>query len=71
MGKDRHAVRDERYRYMRYQDGAEELYDHKVDSMEWTNLASNPKYDKIKARLGKYMPMVNAPTVAAHKVGAK
>ena len=71
MGKDRHAVRDERYRYIRYQDGAEELYDHKVDSMEWNNLANNPKYNKIKARLSKYMPTQNAPAVPGRKGGGE
>jgi len=71
MGKDRHSVRGERYRYIRYQDGAEELYDHQVDSMEWKNLAGNPKYNKIKKELGKYMPTVNVPEVPPRKGGVE
>jgi len=39
MGYNRHAVRDDRYRYIRYDDSSEELYDHQNDSREWTNLA--------------------------------
>jgi arylsulfatase A-like enzyme len=35
-----HAVRTERWRYIRYADGSEELYDHEKDPMEWKNLAS-------------------------------
>ena len=28
LGQNNHAVRDERWRYIRYADGSEELYDH-------------------------------------------
>jgi len=71
MGKDRHAVRNERYRYIRYQDGAEELYDHQVDSLEWNNLAGNLKYDKIKKELSRFMPATNALAVAPRKGGGE
>jgi len=30
------------WRYIRYEDGSEELYDHRVDPDEWTNLANKP-----------------------------
>ena len=36
---DHHALRTDRYRYIRYVDGSEELYDHSADPNEWTNLA--------------------------------
>lgn len=36
---DHHALRTERFRYIRYVDGSEELYDHDSDPDEWTNLA--------------------------------
>ncbi|MEZ6151236.1 MAG: sulfatase-like hydrolase/transferase [Pirellulaceae bacterium] len=36
------ALRNERYRYIRYADGSEELYDHTVDALERYNLASQP-----------------------------
>ena len=32
------AVRTDRWRYIQYSDGSEELYDHSKDAHEWTNL---------------------------------
>ncbi|MEE4216902.1 MAG: sulfatase, partial [Xanthomonadales bacterium] len=40
-GFNNHAVRGERYRYIRFADGSEELYDHQADPNEWTNLAGH------------------------------
>jgi len=60
-GRNNHSLRSERWRYIRYHDGSEELYDHQSDEMEWTNLAGDPKYGDVKARLAKYLPEVNAP----------
>lgn len=40
-----HALRDERYRYIRYADGSEELYDHSDDPHEHRNLISKTKED--------------------------
>lgn len=54
-----HAVRSERWRYIRYSDGTEELYDHEKDPMEWTNLAGDPQYAAVKAELAKSLPKVN------------
>jgi len=34
-----YAIRAQRYRYILYNNGEEELYDHKKDPFEWTNLA--------------------------------
>ena len=56
-----HAIRDERYRYIRFVDGSEELYDHQNDPNEWLNLAGNPEYAEVKQRLGQYVPKVSAP----------
>ena len=39
--RDDHAVRTERWRYIRYADGSEELYDHDRDPDEWTNVAKD------------------------------
>lgn len=41
-GPDNHAIRTERYRYIRYDDGSDELYDHDTDPHEWHNLADEP-----------------------------
>ena len=56
-----HSVRDERWRYIRYSDGAEELYDHDNDPQEWTNLAGKPEFGELKARLAQWLPKTDAP----------
>jgi arylsulfatase A-like enzyme len=56
-----HTVRTERWRYIRYDDGSEELYDHERDPLEWTNLAQNPEYASVKAGLIKWVPTENKP----------
>ena len=62
LGK-HHAVRTEQWRYIRYADGAEELYDHKNDPNEWFNLAEAPGYEQIKKELAAHMPAGDAPVV--------
>ncbi len=54
-----HAVRDERYRYIRYADGSEELYDHDEDPNEWNNLVRHPRYAEQRARLAEWLPQVD------------
>jgi arylsulfatase A-like enzyme len=58
-----HAVRSEHWRYIRYRDGGEELYDRRQDPDEWTNLASRPESAKIKAELARWLPKSDAPDV--------
>ncbi|MFQ6131518.1 MAG: sulfatase [Armatimonadota bacterium] len=58
--RNNHSVRSERWRYIRYSDGTEELYDHEKDELEWTNLADKPKYARTKKRLARWLPEVNA-----------
>jgi arylsulfatase A-like enzyme len=62
-GRNNHSLRSERWRYIRYSDGTEELYDHEKDEMEWNNLANDPKYADIKKRLAKWLPETNVPDV--------
>ena len=62
-GYGNHAVRDERYRYIRYADGSEELYDHDSDPNEWTNLAASPAHAQAKAQLARYLPEADAPAL--------
>ena len=59
-----HAVRSERWRYIRYEDGGEELYDHDADPREWTNLAGEPRFAVVKAEHARWLPAVNRPAVA-------
>jgi arylsulfatase A-like enzyme len=58
-----HSVRDVRYRYTRHADGSEELYDVSSDPNEWHNLASDSEWIPVKARLARWLPSVNAPSV--------
>lgn len=57
-----HAVRDDRWRYIRYADGSEELYDHAVDPHEWHNRADDPAAAEIKATLARWLPAHDAPS---------
>jgi len=41
------AIRTNRYRYIKYFDGSEELYDHEKDINEWENLAEDKDYREI------------------------
>jgi arylsulfatase A-like enzyme len=52
-----YAARDERWRYIRYADGSEELYDHQADPNEWTNLAAKPEHAALKSTLAGFFPM--------------
>ena len=70
-GRDNHSLRSERYRYIRYSDGTEELYDHDNDALEWTNLANDPKYAAAKKELAKWLPKKNVPEVPKPKAKKK
>jgi arylsulfatase A-like enzyme len=67
FGKNNHAVRNSRWRYIRYADGSEELYDHQSDPYEWTNLAGAGDLAGVKAELSRYFPNKNVDGV---RVGA-
>lgn len=65
-GRGNHAVRSTRWRYIRYADGTEELYDHKRDPHEWTNLAQEPEHVATLAVHRRWLPdpAKEAPVVA-------
>jgi len=54
-----HSVRSEDWRYIRYSDGTEELYDHRSDAMEWTNIAGKAESRAKCEELAKWLPKVN------------
>jgi arylsulfatase A-like enzyme len=62
-GRNNHAVRSNRYRYIRYADGSEELYDHRQDPGEWRNLAADPDQAATKRELAAWLPKENAAEV--------
>lgn len=65
-----HGIRSERWRYIRYADGSEELYDLKNDPHEWTNLAADPKNAEITAQHRRWIPKIDVPPApnSAHRV---
>ena len=62
-----HAIRSGPWRYIRYHDGSEELYDHSKDAYEFDNLASNPEYAPIKRELAALLPQENLPMKKAER----
>jgi len=70
-GRNNHSLRSERYRYIRYSDGSEELYDHDIDALEWNNLAGDPKCAEVKKQLAQWLPTTNVPQVLKPKTGKK
>ena len=56
QGFKNHAVRTDDWRYIRYANGDEELYDDDHDPFEYTNLAKKAKYADRKAELAKWLP---------------
>ncbi len=67
-----HAVRDRRWRYIRYSNGFEELYDHAEDPDEYTNLAKRTEHADTIRRLREFVPRnAAAPTKAGSYVKKK
>ena len=62
-GRGNYSVRDDHFRYIRYYDGTEELYDHRRDTNEWRNVADDADYAKIKMRLAGQLPRNEAPLI--------
>jgi len=68
-GRNNHAVRSRHYRYIRYENGAEELYDHRDDPWEHHNLAGNPEHADVIDRLSKHLPENDAPLAEDSHLG--
>ena len=60
-----HAVRSDRYRYIIYSDGFEELYDRSIDPYEFNNLVftaeGKAKYAPVVAEMKQWLPTINTP----------
>ncbi|GIT04723.1 MAG: hypothetical protein CM1200mP29_01340 [Verrucomicrobiota bacterium] len=55
-----HTIRTEHWRYIRYANGDEELYDRAADPHEWHNLAAKPEHKGTIVKLREHLPKVNA-----------
>jgi arylsulfatase A-like enzyme len=64
-----HTVRTEQWRYIRYADGSEELYDRDADPHERANLVTVPKLADLKKELAKHLPAENLPRRKERKKG--
>ena len=65
-----HAVVTDKWRFIQYADGSQELYNEQNDPNEWKNLASEAKYKKIIDDLIKWLPKKNLPLApgSAHRI---
>jgi hypothetical protein len=50
----------EGWRYIRFRDGTEELYDERNDPLEWATLADKPEHAPTKEELASQLPQANA-----------
>jgi iduronate 2-sulfatase len=60
-GKNNHSMINQSYRYIRYEDGSEELYDLSVDPDEKNNIADRPDLNAVKQSLMLQFPEKNVP----------
>jgi hypothetical protein len=62
-----HSVRTKRWRYIRYADGSEELYDMFNDSNEWKNLANDPHFNEVLRDHRQWLPKVDMAAVLSSR----
>lgn len=62
-----HAVRTDRWRYIRYADGSEEMYDMQRDPNEWDNVVGDTDLAPVKAQLAKWLPEKDLPMAPGSK----
>jgi arylsulfatase A-like enzyme len=63
------SIRTEPFRYIRYTDGEEELYDCAEDPQEWVNQAGNPDYASALAKLRSKVPSLEEMVPAVGQKG--
>lgn len=68
-GLKNHTVRTQNWRYIRYANGEEELYDEITDPLEYKNLAGDAKYSSTKQELARSLPVRNAPNLPGAEGG--
>jgi arylsulfatase A-like enzyme len=65
-----HGVRSEKFRYIKYEKGGEELYDEIKDPYEWKNLIADKNLSAEKDKLVKFLPKTNKKPVGNNGVKA-
>ena len=64
FGPNSQSLRTRRWRYTRYCDGSEELYDYETPEHEFKNLAGDPDHADVKEKLGQWFRDDVAPAFA-------
>lgn len=59
FGMNNHTVKSKDFRYIQYEDGTQEFYDHREDPNEFNNQAQNLAYQNEIEKLKKYLPKTN------------
>jgi arylsulfatase A-like enzyme len=65
------AIRDKQYRYIKYSDGTEELYDEAKDPKEWHNIAKDPSMKKVISDFRKQISPSFVPATVGGKGGGE
>lgn len=55
-GRGNHSIRQGSWRFTRYEDGTEELYDRGSDPLEWTNLVPQASLAAVRRQLAAALP---------------
>ncbi len=63
------ALVSERYRYIHYNDGSEELYDRRTDPHEWHNLARDPEKEIVLKQHRAHLPAAVHPPLGEGSTG--
>ena len=71
FGPNNHSLRTRKWRYTRYCDGAEELYDYEEDPSEHVNLAGREEHRSVKESLAEWLPEVNVPALTSSPSGRR
>ena len=71
FGLGNHSIKSTKWRYIKYVDGSEELYNHEEDPNEWNNLASDPKYTAVIKEHAKWLPKNEKPVLGKGSTGHK
>lgn len=65
------SIRSERYRYIRYNDGSEEFYDHNNDPHEWKNLIGRSEVTTVIEQHRRHLPHVSHAILGKGSTGHK
>ena len=71
FGPGNYSIRSERYRYIHYNDGSEEFYDHADDAHEWNNQIGNPELAALIEEHRAHKPKQFHPILGTDSTGHK